>query len=257
MRTANLIGDSKCELLTFAAWGRSVKAHDAEGNLLWTYPGGTGVDDVWAADLDGDGLDEVIIGYNGGTGLHVLDNQGKALWKYKGIGNVWHVCAGDVNGDQVPEVVTTSARGQVHIFNAQGGKIKDINVSCYANMVRVAEGHEDGNLILVGGSADGAKLIAVGFNGREEWSITLPGGAYDLDSANAARSRPWVAVGMRGGLVHVVDITEGQIIGTVGAQGTKPQIGWLGSKSGESPLLVVATGRALSAYRVVGNATEN
>ena len=256
VRTANLIGDSKRELLTFAAWGHSVKAHDADGTLLWTYPSGSGVDDVWAADLDGDGLDEVIIGYNGGAGLHVLDNQGKLLWKYTGIGNVWHVCAGDVTGDQVPEIVTTSARGQVHIFDAQGGKIKDIKVSCYANMVRVAEDSEGGSLILVGGSADGAKLIAVGFNGREEWSITLPGGAHNLHSAYAALSRPWVAVGMRGGSVHVVDITAGRIIATVAAQGARPQVGWLGSKSGESPLLVVATGRALNAYRVVGNATE-
>lgn len=257
VRTANLIGDSKRELLTFAAWGHSVKAHDADGNLLWSYDGGGGVDDVWAGDLNGDGLDEVIIGYNGGTGLHVLDNQGKLLWKYTGIGNVWHVCAGDVNGDQVLEVVTTSARGQVHIFDVQGGKIKDIDVSCYANMVRVAEGGAGGNLILVGGSADGEKLIAVRFNGREEWSITLPGGAYHLDSAQAAHSRPWVAVGMRGGLVHVVDITEGQIIATVGGQGARPKVAWLEHESDESPLLVVATGGALRAFSVIGSAAEN
>ncbi|MFB3112459.1 MAG: DUF2092 domain-containing protein, partial [Gemmatimonadales bacterium] len=263
VRTANLIGDSKRELLTFAPLGRSVKAHDAEGNLLWTHRGDLGVVDVWAADLDGDGLDEVIIGYTGRRGLHVLDNQGKPLWKHTdlGLGDQWpvYVCAGDVNGDQVPEVVTTSARRKVHIFDTQGGKIKDIDVPYSATMIRVVQGREDGNLILVGGSAVGEKLIAVSFDGREEWSITLPGGANHLESAQAAHSRPWVAVGRRGrgGLVYVVDITEGQIIATVGGQGGRLQVAWLEHESDESPLLVVATGGALRAFSVTGSAAEN
>ncbi len=45
-------------------------------------------------------------------------------------------------------VVTTSFPRQVHVFDTQGGKIKDINVSCYTDMVRVAEGHKGADLIL-------------------------------------------------------------------------------------------------------------
>lgn len=260
VRPANLSGDSKCELLSFSQWGKDVKAHDNQGKLLWTYPGSSGVDDVWASDLNGDGFDAVIIGYNGGGGLHVLDNLGKVLWKYKGIGNVWHVCAGDVNGDKVPEVVTTSARGRVHVFDTQGKKLKDINVFIYASMVRVAKDREGGNMILAGGigDEDGDELIAVSFSGRKKWSLTLPGAAYSLYSASAASSKPWVAVGMRGGLVHVIDTNEGKIIASVGAQGDDPQIGWLeDSKSCDSPLLVVATGRAIKAYIVASNKEEN
>ena len=114
-------------------------------------------------------------------------------------------------------------------------------------------------MILAGGigDEDGDELIAVSFSGRKKWSLTLPGAAYSLYSASAASSRPWVAVGMRGGLVHVIDTTEGKIIASVGAQGDEPQIAWLASKSSESPLLVIATGRAIKAYIVASNTEEN
>ena len=36
----------------------------------------------------------------------------------------------------------------MHVFDTQGGKIKDISVSCYTDMVRVAEGHKGADLIL-------------------------------------------------------------------------------------------------------------
>ena len=92
----------------------------APGKPLWSYLGGGGVDDVWAADLNGDGLDEVIIGYNGGTGVHVLDHSGKLLWKNTAVANVWHVDAGNFAGDGRPAVVTTSAAGKVHLLQADG-----------------------------------------------------------------------------------------------------------------------------------------
>jgi len=135
---ANLIGDDRPELLTYTPWGRGLTASDNRATKLWSYSKGQGIDDVWAADLNADGLDEVIIGYNGGTGLHVLDNRGTLLWEYTRIANVWHVCAGDVDGDGTVETVTTSATGQVHLFDDQGKKLKNLKTDCYANMVRLA-----------------------------------------------------------------------------------------------------------------------
>ena len=205
--------------------------------------------------MNGDGLDEVIVGYNGATGLHVLDNQGNALWKYMNIGNVWHVCVGDINGDKLPEVVTTSAQGRVHVFDGKGKRIKSIDAGCYANMIRLARlsKEDQAAAALVGGSGDdGEVLVALTFDGERKWSVKLPSGPIDhIDSAHVASSSPWVAVGMRGGLVHVVDVTNGEIIAHVGGQGERPEVGWLETSGGEAPLLLVATGRELNAFRLL------
>ena len=54
-----------------------------------------------------------------------------------------------------------------------------------------------------------------------------------------------------------MEITEGQIIATVGGQGGRLQVAWLEHESDESPLLVVATGGALRAFSVTRSAAEN
>lgn len=59
---------------------------------------------------------------------------------------------------------------------------------------------------------------------------------------------PWVAVGMRGGGVHVVDAQKAELIATTGGHGDTPDVGWL---SGDGKLLLlVADGKRLTAYRV-------
>ncbi len=254
VRAANLAGDAGAELLAYMDWGTSLQAYDAEGNELWAYPGGQGVNDVCACDLNGDGLDEVIVGYNGMTGLHALDHAGNPIWTYTGIGNVWHVAAGDVSGDGKPNVVTTSAMGQVHVFDGGGKKVKDLAPGFYASMVRVARlSTEDkaATILAAGKDGDDAGLAAIDYQGTEKWSIKLPiAGTNFIDSAEVASERPWLAVALRGGQVHVIDLISGRIIGHVSGQGQRCQVGWLADKDGDSPLLLVATGRSLNAFRV-------
>jgi Redoxin len=101
LRFARLSGPGDRAPVVFGNWGRSIAAVRAsDGSVMWEEKNATGVDDVWAADLDGDGRDEVIIGYNGFAGLHVLSPDGAPRWQSAGIGNVWHVAAGDLNGDK-------------------------------------------------------------------------------------------------------------------------------------------------------------
>lgn len=258
LRAANLAGDETAELISFTGWGRTVKAHDAQGNLLWNYAHGQGVDDVWPYDLDGDSLAEVIIGYNGSTGLHVLDNRGELLWKNTQLGNVWHVAAGDVLGSGEPEVVSTSARGRVHLFTADGDKLDELSTSCYANVVRIAQQAPPAEpQIIVGGSASaGEVLIAMDATGEEHWQVTLAAAGGHIDSARTASGAPWIAVGMRGGNVHVVDVAKGKIIASHTGQGRSPNVAWLGGDSETAPLLVVATGSQLNAFRVLEPADE-
>lgn len=254
LRVGNLLGDEQVELLSFDPWGQAVHAHDAEGNHLWAYPGGQGVDDVWAADLNGDGLDEVIVGYNGSTGLHTVDNQGSLLWKHQGIGNVWHVCAGDMNADDQVEVVTTSARGQLHFFDTDGNKIKDLSLSFYGHMVRLAKSSlpELPLVAIVGGSGDDGELLsAVSYAGDALWSVPLKDSSPGhIDSCRVADMNPWVAVAMRGGDIHVVDTFSGESVANVGDQGQRPVICWL-ERDGQPTLLIVAAGRQLNAFRML------
>ena len=124
LRLAQLTGDAEPEFLTFGVWTGALTAAAKDGTLLWEYPPGDGIDDVWAADLDRDGTDEVIVGHNGGTGLHVSKGDGTPIWSNTELGNVWHVCAGDLDGDGRKEVITTSAQGVLHVFAADGARVK-------------------------------------------------------------------------------------------------------------------------------------
>ncbi len=253
LRPANFTPSEKSELIGFGHWGDSVAAFSSDGTKLWIESGGQGIDDVWAADLDGDGRDEVIVGYNGATGLHVFDNDGARRWKYTDIGNVWHVTAGDVTGDGNTEVVTTSASGQVHVFDAEGKPVKNLDPGVYASMVRVGRVAADDKaetIFVVGSGSRGEQVVAMDGDGKEFWTIDLPGNASHCDSMAIAPKSTWAAVGLRGGLVNVIDLAEGKIIATAIEQGETPEVSWTIDPESNKPLLLVATRRAIHAYRV-------
>jgi hypothetical protein len=257
-RLATLSRDGGKALLTFSHWVGELTACDLNGKRLWSYP--SGIDDVWVSDLDGDGSDEILVGYNGSTGLHVLDSDGQLLWKSTAIRNVWDVCAGNVWGDGSSQIVTTSAVGKVHVFSSDGRDRKDLDAGCYANMVRVGVPSEKDKaiIVLVAGPAldreAGLKpiiLVALSGNGAKKWSVELPADARPhVCSAYPAPAKSWLALGMQGGRVHVVDIDKGEIIASASEQGMTPEVGWATSKDAGSPLLLVATGTKLNTFRV-------
>ena len=65
-------------------------------------------------------------------------------------------------------------------------------------------------------------------------------------------NRPWVAFsggeGERG--VAVVDCRDGTIIADAGDKGSDARVAWAELENEETPILLVTTIRALSAYRV-------
>ncbi len=254
LRTAELSAGSGTELLGFSGWGDSVLAVSDEGTELWKESGGMGINDVAAADLDGDGLDEVIVGYNGGTGLHVFSHDGQRRWETTSIGNVWNVSAGDVNGDGKVEVVTTSATGQVHLFDAAGESIGDLETPIYCNMVRVraAGPDESGAMIVVIGSGEnGEQMVSLNADGNVQWTLDLHGSVEHCDSLAIAKDLPWAVAGLRGGLVLVVDLTNGEVVSQMPGLGSTPQVAWLSEQSGAPPLVIVATGSEIKGLRVV------
>jgi hypothetical protein len=260
LRIATLPGDAGKALLTFSLWTEELRAYDLSGKQLWSYARATGIDDVWVRDLNGDGSDNVIVGYNGNAGLHVLDGNGKLLWKSTGIGNVWHVCAGDVLGEGKSQVVTTSVLGKVHVFDRGGKQIKELDAGCYANMVRVGKLSEKdkaamivvaGSRLGLGGNQKTVNLTLMNGQGEKKWSLELPAGPPpNTYSAQLASGKPWLAVGMQGGQVHVVDLEKGEIIASANDQGMTPEVAWASGKNTDAPLLLVATGSKLNAFRV-------
>jgi hypothetical protein len=250
IRTAKLVPDGECALLTFRHWGQKVKARSADGKLLWSYAGGDGVDDVWAADLNGDGLDEVIIGYNGRTGLHVLDSTGKLLWKNTNLSNVWHVAAGNVDAEARPAVVTTSGAGKVHFFNAEGKHLRDLELGFYGNMVRTwqqSDVEKSVCLIIVAGTSEPKTTVAaMSPQGETRWSLEL---SARVGNAVTCRKKPWLALTLADGSVRVINLMTGKEIAHVRGQGDRADAAWLPAKEGD-PLLVIATNVELQAYRI-------
>lgn len=247
LRLARLADDEPA-FLTFSTWSSTLTAVDRNGETLWTY--GDGIDDVAAADLDGDGVDEVVVGFNGGTGLHVLDAAGKATWKNTQLGNVWHVTAGRLLPDRdAPQVISTSAAGAVHLFDAAGEHLQDLDPPFYGNGVHfVPAAGERAALALASGSSDAGEVVAaLSSAGDVLWQSPLPGVDH-VDSLAASPSGDYAAAAARGGIVFVLDLATGELIAQVNAGGTVVDADFV--SNGEQTLLVVAADRAVTAYKL-------
>jgi hypothetical protein len=271
LRLAHVSGTARLVWLAFSVWSTELHAYGPDGTRLWVYPH-AGINDVWTADVNGDHVDDVIVGFNGRDGLHVLDSQGQLLWKTTAIGNVWHVAAGDVWGSAGPQpVVTTSAAGLVHVFRNGGQSRVDLPVlrmppapvvpETYATMVRVGKATKTdraatifavGERPMKGSGPRTEHVAALSLVGDKEWTLELPARTLHVDSAALASGQPWLAVGLRDGRVHVIDVAQGRIIGTVDDQGSVPEVSWARGRT--TPLLLVATGTKLNAFSVATGA---
>jgi hypothetical protein len=239
-------------LLTFSLWTSDLRAYDREGQPLWTYPRATGINNVWAGDVvAGDRSDEVIVGYNGRTGMHVLDERGRLLWESTSIAAVSHMAVGNVLGDATPQVVASAAGGLLHIFGSDGTRRLVLDPGFYARMVRVSKPRstEASTMFVAGNSRDlvagrSMTIAALSGNGMKTWRVDVP--EEVIYSASAAAGGRWLAFSTRSGRISVVDAVTGASIGEVQAQGPAT-LAWAATHEG--PLLVVATGTSLIAFR--------
>ena len=243
------------DLLMFSVWERTLVAQKASGDLLWTHDDQDGIDDVAVVDFDGDGRDEVVIGFNGGGGVLALDNAGKELWRFKEIGNAWHIAAGDVTGDKAPEVISTSAEGDLYVFDRTGKLLKKINAGCEAMHVGVfrptaASGDGQSLILTAGTNGEHETLEAIDFAGKTRWQWPVEPKNDAFETIVVSSSRPWAAITTATGTIHIVDLDQGKPLARL--TGKKPMpITWL-DQEGTSPLLVVSTGNKLAAYKVDG-----
>jgi hypothetical protein len=148
-------------------------------------------------------------------------------------------------------VLTTSAQGNVHVFDAAGKKGNDLKPDIYANMVRFAPGEkgQPGKILIAGSGDDGEVVAALNAAGKKLWNITVADGKGHVDCAVVAPGKPWLAVSLRGGKALVIDIDKGEIISEAKGEAPRGEVTW--AKAEGSPLLVVTGKDALHAYRVV------
>jgi peroxiredoxin len=262
VRTARL-APGVTGFLTSESWSSSVVATNSDGTKRWEIAGRNGVNDISAADLTGDGVDETIIGHNIGGGLAVYSSEGRPLWSHPALGTVGHVAAGDTDGDGTPEVVATSeADGCLHLFSGPtGAPIRTINVGVELSVVRVAPARSSPG-------SKGAALLALGIGGKYWVMFVLEGDgtirrkiefakqSAGCHSLAVAPGGNLAAVGFRDGVVCVVDLDQGTVIARAEKQGAAPNVGWLPRGAQVNPILLVATGDALNAFRLKPNASR-
>ncbi len=248
LRAARFSPNAERGLVSFDPWGADLKAWDAQGKELWSYPGGDGVVDVWPASLKEDGAEQIVVGYSGG--IHVLNGQGKPLWKSGNLSGVSRVCSGVLELGAPAAVLAVSKKG-VHLLGSDGKRQPDLAADLRPAMVRVvpaSNGHP-AETIVGGSSEDGEMLIAMNSKGKELWRTAASSGKGHIDSACPAPGQPWLAVSMRGGRVFVVDADSGKIVAESNGEASRAEVAWLEASSG--PLLVVTGRDALHAYRLV------
>lgn len=249
IRTAKLTPAASPSILIYGSWGTVVSAHDAAGKPQWTYATNEGINEVAAGDLTADGRDEVIVGLNGDGGVLALDPDGKLLWTNQSIGNVWHVATGrPLAEDAGLQVLTTAADGEVHTFDRQGRSLGAARAQCYATFVDSMVDAAGSENFIVGGSTENYELMIATWDIRG-WHSTVGGARTSLESASQWQGQNWLAVGIVPGVVRVVEIVRGGVVATATGQGKRPSVAWLADGK-SAPLLLVATGKQLRAFRV-------
>ena len=253
IRVADLDGDNHLDIIRFRIWGDNITALNNNGDFLWEFPADTGVDDVAVCDIDGDDTLEVIVGFNGSTGLYLLEYTGDIRWKYTDIGNVWYVSGGDLNNDGSVEVISTAADGDIHIFNAEGTLLEEIDSSIYyAFFVDVDEfiGDSLGPEIITSGSEGDDEIISIyDGSGNFLWEDKIGEGDASIYQAACLSQEGLLAIGTRDGQIYIFN-SEGETVFYEQGLGPYVLVTWIKDENGNN-ILVAGNSEGLIAYQLL------
>ena len=195
----------------------------------------------------------------GRGGLQAFDHNGKLIWNFRDVHDSIQVDATDIFGDGDVKIVSTNLRGELNVLGRDGVKKQVLKTEHPAGRMRMSKpaGREMGTTIFVTSrdvvdKRPASLLSALSGDGSEKWSVNIPT-QYKPDacSMSVAKSREWLAVGMYGGAVHVIDTSDGHSIASWYGLGTYPQVAWAKDAFAEEPRLVVGAGDRIDAYRVI------
>lgn len=155
---------------------------DSNGEILWTYGGFPGVDDMCVGDADNDGRPEFAVGFNGDGGVHLVDAQGQQQWQIEG-GNEWHVEMVDADGDGQLEILYPGS--SLFLVDRDGKNIREVASGYLSFNFSVCDdpANKGRKLIVVTDYHDNISLL--GFDGKKLNTFSAPGSS---DSFGPIRS---------------------------------------------------------------------
>ncbi|MEM1422704.1 MAG: redoxin domain-containing protein [Planctomycetota bacterium] len=225
-------------MATSLGWGNTIELLHLGNGAAQSVTPASAVNDIAPVDLNGDGVDELVAGFNGGGGI-IAYRDGEQVWRNADLGNVWSITSGDLDGDGTHEIIGTSARGDVHIINADGTTRETRSVPIYVNKVRFAHTVEGKAGVLIASSlSDRSPRIAlVSAEGRPVWRSTIdvengfglsfvPSPAHDLVLAVVGED------------VFLLDNANGSTIGVASVRGLTGAYWAEGDDGGYTPMLV-------------------
>ena len=235
---------------------RGLTAFEPGGKLLWSY--GSDFRESWIVDLDGDGADEVIAYINSASErrYEILNSKGEVILKKEVEFAFRDLCTIRSASKEAGRVVAISAANQLCLFDKDLELVKYFPIkrisACIARTVTTATNSPD-DIVVAGNNGQlHCFVFAASAEGKIKWFQHFPvrkGGA--VSSVSAFTSSAWIAVAIEGGAVHVIDAKDGQTIARWYGLGDHPKVAWSKNNDVGEPLLVVATGAQLNAYRVI------
>lgn len=144
-------------------------------------------------------------------------------------------------------IVTTSSRGDLHRFDADGERMTDFDPGGYSNLVRVARC--PGGPVIVASSAGIDKaLVGVSLSDDHLWRTSVASRNAHLAEARVSPDGSKIAVVMQRLGVVVVDPSTGRRLASLEFDG-RLDIAWL--QAGSEELLLVTDQRRVQALRLV------
>ena len=150
-------------------------------------------------------------------------------------------------------MIAASGTALVHVLDAAGKSLKPLEVGFEAfavGVIRLAKGDPYDTVLVVGTGKTGGSITALDGDGKALWARTALG--FDrVQSMAVCPTRPWAAYcASERRDVTVFDCVDGRTIANTGGRGSGPQTAWATAGDGNTPILLVATVRSLSAFQV-------
>lgn len=231
-------------------WREHVHAFAADGSARWVRRLPNAINDIAACDWDGDGADEIVVGTGGAA--FALSGTGEDLWNAFQRCWVFDVVAAPATGNEPERVLATGVSGLVGLLDEDGRTARwyEFDRGPLRFAVVGSPGEE---WRLVGARSSPFILQALAHDGTSQWRVRDNDPRVRRAAISEVTGSPdgkLIAVALKDGLLMFYDASTGDRVGEHRSQHWPyPFLAWRRMSDG-SDLLLVASPRGMTAYRV-------